>query len=325
MGMPRWWKDLMRLGALLRLVNRAPDEIRRMTQRCHCPSCIASPRGAGNARAFLLAALVAPATALAAGADGWIDDAARDLLAGADALRPLLLGELHGTRETPAVLVSMLRQSGDTPWLLGLEIPRQEQARVDAFLRSDGGAKARAALVAGPFWTRDLQDGRSSDAMMRLIDGVRALRRGGRDIRIVCFDDAAPLSDGRDAHMADALRAALVAQKHRRAVALTGNYHARIGRGSPWNAEKEFMGWHLRDLSPLSVDVTAPTGANWICTPECGEHAFGRERVPGKLALHVASQADERGYHGSLALPQFTASPPAAKPSSATNEPSASP
>lgn len=287
-----------------------------MTQRRHCPSCATTTRGAGEARAFLLAALVAPAAALAAGADGWIDDAARDLYARADALRPLLLGELHGTRETPAVLVSMLRQSGATPWLLGLEIPRQEQARIDAFLRSDGGAKARAALLAGPFWTRDLQDGRSSEAMVRLIDGVRALRRGGRDIRVVCFDDAAPAADGRDrdAHMADALRAALIAQKRRRAVALTGNYHARIGRGAPWNAAQEFMGWHLRDLSPLSVDVSAPTGASWICTPECGVHAFGRDHAPGEVALHVAAQADERGYYGTLALPRFTASPPAAKP-----------
>lgn len=276
--------------------------------------------GPGGARAFLLAVLVAsPVAADAATPDRVVEDAARDLLAQTDALRPLLIGEIHGTQETPALLASMLRQGSGRPWLLGLEIPRQEQERIDAFLHSDGGARARAAVTAGGFWTRELQDGRSSAAMLQLIDAVRALRRGGRDIRIVCFDDVA--EDGgsrdRDARMAQTLRTALATERNRRAVALMGNYHARIGRGAPWNAQQEFLGWHLRDLSPQSVDVGAPTGSSWVCHPECGVYRFGAERAPGDGTLRMGAQADEKGYVGTLTLPRFTASPPAVEPAAA--------
>lgn len=280
--------------------------------------------GRAGARAFLLAVLVAaPLAAEAAPAERAVEDAARELLAQADALRPLLIGEIHGTQETPALLASMLRQGSGRPWLLGLEIPRQEQERIDAFLRSDGGARARAALTGGAFWTREQQDGRSSEAMLQLIDAVRALRRSGRDIQVVCFDDVA--EDGsardRDARMAQALRTALATERHRRAVALMGNYHARIGRGAPWDAQQEFLGWHLRDLSPLSVDVGAPTGSSWVCNPDCGVYRFGADRAPGDGVLRMAAQADEKGYVGTLTLPRFTASPPAVDAPAATKKP----
>lgn len=280
--------------------------------------------GRAGARAFLLAVLVAaPLAAEAAPAERAVENAARELLAQADALRPLLIGEIHGTQETPALLASMLRQGSGRPWLLGLEIPRQEQERIDAFLRSDGGARARAALTGGAFWTREQQDGRSSEAMLQLIDAVRALRRSGRDIQVVCFDDVA--EDGsardRDARMAQALRTALATERHRRAVALMGNYHARIGRGAPWDAQQEFLGWHLRDLSPLSVDVGAPTGSSWVCNPDCGVYRFGADRTPGDGVLRMAAQADEKGYVGTLTLPRFTASPPAVDVPAATKKP----
>lgn len=282
-----------------------------------------------GSHAFLLATLVcAPLAAESASEPPpAIERAARDLLAQSDRLRPLLIGEMHGSEETPDLLVSVLRQGSGKPWLLGLEIPRQEQARIDAFLGSDGSGPARAALVAGEFWTRQAQDGRSSAAMLRLIDAVRALNRSGRDIRIVCFDDLAAADDGRDrdAHMAAALRAALTAERHRRAIALMGNYHARIGRGAPWNAQQEFLGWHLRDLEPLSIDVGAPTGSSWVCNPECGVYAFGKERAPGDGVLRVNALVDEKGYSASLALPRLTASPPAVAAETPSRKKSAKP
>jgi hypothetical protein len=314
---------MIRMGAIVRFIHTHPDESPPMTDPSLRP-WNTTHRHAG-ARAFLLAVLVAAAEAAEAApaADRVVEDAARELLARSDALRPLLIGEIHGTRETPALLASMLRQGSGRPWLLGLEIPRQEQERIDAFLRSDGGARARATLTGGAFWVREQQDGRSSEAMLQLIDAVRALRHSGRDIHVVCFDDVAEDGDARDrdARMAQALRTALATERHRRAVALMGNYHARIGRGAPWNAQQEFLGWHLRDLSPQSVDVGAPTGSSWVCNPDCGVYRFGADRAPGDGALRMAAQADEKGYVGTLTLPHFTASPPAIEPPAATKKP----
>ncbi|MBO9661602.1 hypothetical protein [Dokdonella sp.] len=246
-----------------------------------------------GSRAFLLATLVSAPPAAEAEPRQAIERAARDLLARADALRPLLVGEIHGTQEIPALLTSMLRQGGDRPWLLGLEIPRPEQARIDAFLHSDGGPHARAALLAGAFWTREAQDGRSSAAMLRLIDAVRALSRSGRDIRIVCFDDRAAADDGhdRDARMAAALRDALSAQKRRRAVSRgAGDHHARGGPGV--KPSQEFPAWPPRDREPLPVDLGA---SSWVCDADGGVYVFGEPRAPGDGARRVDAQAGENG------------------------------
>lgn len=168
-----------------------------------------SPRsGNDGARAFLLTALIsASLPAEAERPDGFLEEAARS--AHADALCPLLVGELRDTWETQAMLASVLRQGGGRPWLLGLEIPRREQERIDAFLRSDGDARARAALARGEFWMREVRNGRSGAALLQLIDAVRSLRRSGRDIRVVCLDDLGPARGDRDARMAEALRGVL--------------------------------------------------------------------------------------------------------------------
>lgn len=71
------------------------------------------------------------------------------------------------------------------------------------------------------------------------------------------------------------------------------------------------MGWHLRDLSPLSIDVAAPTGSSWVCNPDCGIYKFGADRAPGDGVLRIGKVTDENGYLGTLKLPRFTASPPA--------------
>ena len=119
----------------------------------------------------------------------------------------------------------------------------------------------------------------------------------------------------RDAHIAAQLRSALAANPSRRVIVLTGNYHARIGRGAPWNAQQEFMGWHLRDLAPLAINVEAPLGSSWICTPGCGIHSFGKGKSPAAVRLDVTTAPDNNGYMGSLTLPLFTASPPAIRAS----------
>src|SRR5690606_6849423 len=108
--------------------------------------------------------------------------------------RPLvLLGEMHGTREIPAMtgtLVAHYARSG--PGLLGLEASGGAQPRVDRYLDSDGGLLAKADLLAGEHWQdathQGMHDGRDSAAMFALIEQVRRLRKLGADIDIVMFD-----------------------------------------------------------------------------------------------------------------------------------------
>ena len=62
--------------------------------------------------------------------------------------RILVLGEYHGTREIPLVVAQLADDySRDgTPLVLALEMPRGENASLQAYLDSNGDADARHAL-----------------------------------------------------------------------------------------------------------------------------------------------------------------------------------
>ena len=136
-------------------------------------------------------------------------------------LRPgavLLLGEIHGTAQSPAFAGDAACRAARSglPVVVALEQPVAGQQRVDTFLASDGGEHARRALLAGPFWQSGYQDGRASQAMLELIERVGRLRRSGSPARVVLFDTgAAQGGPARDRGMAERL-AELVAEESRR-------------------------------------------------------------------------------------------------------------
>lgn len=83
--------------------------------------------------------------------------------------RVLLIGEVHGTNEHPALVGSITAAAVAQlcPVTVALDLPAGEQTRIDTFLDSDGTPADRAALTAGPFWNRPtaFADGRSSRAI----------------------------------------------------------------------------------------------------------------------------------------------------------------
>ena len=238
--------------------------------------------------------------------------AAKQVLAHVPAKKPLLFGELHGTAQAPAFVAEVARQaSADMPVLIGLEIDTAEQERIDAFLASEDGDAARAMLIDGPFWREPQHDGRDSVAMAQLLESLRALRSQGRDVRVLAFDCPAHEGETRDSAMARCIDAGIVTHPGARTIVLTGNYHARIGIGAPWDATLEFTGYGLRQHDPVAIDITASGGTAWVCTPECGPlELTGRDDV-APLSVRFATERDTRGYDGEVRFPAFEASPPA--------------
>ena len=111
-----------------------------------------------------------------------------------DGIRPLLepgtillLGEIHGTEESPAFALHTACHAARSglPVIVGLELRAVEQARVDAFLASSGTDEDRRALLAGSVWQAGYQDGRASHAMVDLIDGLRVMRGEGHEVRVI--------------------------------------------------------------------------------------------------------------------------------------------
>lgn len=262
----------------------------------------------------LMAALSFLACAGAAhGAPTELAAAAAKVLEHVPASQPLLFGELHGTVQAPAFVAEVARLASEsTPVLVGVEIATSEQARIDAFLASDGSSTAQETLIDGPFWRNPQHDGRDSVAMAHLLESLRALRAEGRDVRVLAFD-CPTRGDGenRDAAMARCIDAGIVAQPDARTLVLTGNYHARIGIGAPWDPKLEFTGYGLRQHDPVAIDVTASGGSAWICTPECGTTELAKRATVEPLSVRFDAQRDERGYDGEVRFPVFEASPPA--------------
>ncbi len=115
-------------------------------------------------------------------------------IAGADILwaRPqlkwLVVGEIHGSAEMPAAfadLVCLAATHSRRPIVVGIELPPDEQTRLNAYMVSDGGADARNALFTGLFWHPRFSDGRSSQAWFGLIERMRQLKQQGRIANLV--------------------------------------------------------------------------------------------------------------------------------------------
>ena len=159
----------------------------------------------------------------------------------------VLLGEIHGTVEAPTVVASLVCQAltAGRSVTVGLEIPIAEAAAIQSFLTSPDSTVARERLLAGAFWQRDYQDGRSSAAMIHLLETLARYRAATDALRVVLIDDPS-FAGGRDAHMAQAVADAIVARPDDVLVTLTGNLHNRLTRGTRYAP----MGYRLRRLLP---------------------------------------------------------------------------
>jgi erythromycin esterase-like protein len=191
--------------------------------------------------------------------------------------RMLVLGEFHGTRETPLLVRQLVDDySRNGPVLLALELPRAESPVLRAYLESDGGATARQHLHGRAFWTvrDDQHDGRRSRDMLAMIEGLRVLKAQGRAIEVAGYD--VNHSDGgsqaRDDRMAAELRRLYRRlSDDARMVVLTGNVHAMLQRpaDAPPDMQAQPMASALRDLDIYSVRLEALRGHFWGCMDRC--------------------------------------------------------
>ncbi|HEY8020899.1 MAG TPA: hypothetical protein VIH93_07345 [Thermoanaerobaculia bacterium] len=230
----------------------------------------------------------------------------------------LLLGEIHGTRESPAFAANAacLAARAGTQVTVGLEIPDPEAPRVAAYLASEGAAADRAALLAGAFWRRSYQDGRSSQAMLDLIESLRRMARQGLPVRAKLVDREV---EARDRFMADRVKAEAQAAPDALLLVLTGNLHTRTKDGTPWDPKRPNMGAFLVKELPgrkvLALDVSGSGGAAWTCTDadaqHCGIHPLKPVRPGDAEKVVLYPEANAAGFHGYYHVGKLTAAGPA--------------
>ncbi|MCP3164903.1 hypothetical protein [Myxococcus qinghaiensis] len=236
----------------------------------------------------------------------------------------LMLGELHGTREVPRFVAQTACQStvAGIPVTVGLELPLENQGRVDAFLESQGGEEDWQKLMESPFWRSPYPDGRGSEAMANMLEQLRQLRSRGLDVDVVVFDH--PKANGQQRE--DAMAATLIHQvestPQRFYVVLSGNIHSRTKKGLPWNKQHRPMGLLLKERleNVVALDMAYDTGTAWICSVDskgvrdrldCGvREAKGKDNGE-RYFVHTWDSVNSEGYHGVFYVGPVNASAPA--------------
>ncbi|MCY1073274.1 hypothetical protein [Archangium lansingense] len=241
----------------------------------------------------------------------------------------LVLGELHGTREVPALVrtVSCHVASAGVPVVVGLEVPREEQRALRCYLKSNGGKEARASLTEGTFWRRPHQDGRSSEAIAALMESLRVLRSQGLNVSVFAYD-----APGQGSQRS-ALMAKRVLEVHETApkssfVLLGGNVNASTVRGTEWDETFTPMGWHLvrAKLPVRSLDIRYSKGTAWNCSlgeeqklscgavPAVPPAARRNDKVVyrgPRAFMELTPESKHEGFDGVFYVGPLTASPPA--------------
>jgi hypothetical protein len=222
--------------------------------------------------------------------------------------RTVLLGETHGYREKPAFageMVCLALQRGESV-LLGLEMSAREQARLDAYLESDGGDAARTALLDGSsFWDSQIRDGRSSQAVFALIDRVRQWRQAGADVSLAALDHDPELDGDLDLHAyprdhAMLRRARALGGSADRFFILIGNVHARLTPYVHGEQHIDTIGSLAEPGEFLSVNMLMGPGESWSCrgTVEdyrCGVHENGGLNLGGEPRLLTQDAVADMG------------------------------
>ena len=233
-------------------------------------------------------------------------------------VRWIVIGEMHGTSETPAIFADAVCLTAQTrPVVVAIEQPATEQGAIDAYLASDGGAAARRAFLASPMWHAPMKDGRSSEAGFRLFETLRQMKAAGRIAAVVAFQTAR-FEAGRFAQEPTerAMAELIVAGTPPGAtvLVLTGNLHARL-TPTPWGSGYVPMAGHLPPAATLTLDARGEGGEAWVCQgppgpDQCRGRPMGTGPSPQPRGL-VLEPAQDGAYSGLLHLGvATTASPP---------------
>lgn len=286
--------------------------------------CLGLSLPLANAVARGATADVASGACQAFGTVTTLSQAAPAIVCQATRHRLLIVGDEHGSNEIPDFVAQLVKAaSANRPVRLGLEIEGFEQQRIQAYLASRGGASDRAALLHDAYWSAG--QGRTSKAIVRLIESVRAMRAQGRDVDIFTMLPSAYPGDAAVAKaggmgpaynewLADSIRIQLkdAAPGHGIVIAFMGRAHAALTR--PATPSDATAADRLLAESPYLVEL-AVHGKAWNCsgTDGCGPHAVaGTPAMPADgPILRKLDRSLGAIVRVQLLMPALTPSPPA--------------
>ena len=239
----------------------------------------------------------------------------------------LLLGEVHGTVESPQFVADLLCNvvaSGHSA-TVALQLPKFESAIVDQYLDSAGSAADREELLTRAQELTRYQDGRFSEAMLGLVESIRGLRaRGGRiDLQLFVPSDLDSLNpqklEGSERPLAVSLWNAMTASEADLFVVLAGLTQSRVTQGTPLDPSYRPMGYFLNrwqsEWRLLSLALSHSGGTAWICTSrnvvDCRAVSLPGGGWGEPNSIYIYGEVAETGHDGVYFVGQISHSPPA--------------
>ena len=203
--------------------------------------------------------------------------------------RVIIVGETHGTNEIP-LFVSRLACSlalENRPLMVGLEMSVDEQIPILDYLKSSGTADDKIKLTSGKFWHSNMPDGRSSEAILKLIESIRLMREAHKNILLFAMDagdkdEPIQLTESeifwpgwRDSVMALNIETRLRQYPSYTALILVGNYHSEMASRRFEEFDIHPMGERLSHyFSTQNIDFSTTGGDAWACEGPSADKAI---------------------------------------------------
>jgi hypothetical protein len=226
--------------------------------------------------------------------------------------RWIVAGELHGTNEMPEAFGDLVCAAarGKRGIIVALEHPVDEQRLLDDYLSSNGDAAAKDHLLSFPIWHWAMQDGRTSQAYLALLERLRLMKKQGMIRGVVAVQPSGkPLSPADyEAEMARTIQDANTSADEL-VVVLIGSTHARTTAFTTRDGTTYMpMAGLLPKDETITLDMSGMGGSAWNCTmPKdangtsgiaCAAHPVAppRKAYPRGIALVRDDDAAFSGY-----------------------------
>lgn len=189
-------------------------------------------------------------------------------------IKIIILGEVHGTKQVPALFSKMVRSVADnkSKTLVILEIFQSSQNSIDRFLQTGD----ESILRQDTFFNRNYQDGRSSQAMVNLLKELAKMP----NVTVLCMDPPMGSNDVMTGQDRDTAMAAFINTQrisYDRTFVLAGNIHSSAAIGTHWDKNYRPMTYELKSMATdlmenppleipiLNILVRYETVNSWNC------------------------------------------------------------
>lgn len=230
--------------------------------------------------------------------------------------RFVIVGEIHGTTETPAAFAQLVCAAAEQgPVTVALELPVAMQPQLDAFLTAPDDTAAAAILQPTIFGDFSMADGRTSLAVVEMMQAIRRLKAEGRDVTLRAFQPSTPRPPAFDQNyyeldMASALVAAAAERPGARVLVLVGNIHASKTRFERLDLLPAAA--HLPRKATVTLNVAQQGGQSWSCQADGCRAYDSIARYDAAARGVIMGPVSEGAWDGVLAIGPVTASPPMA-------------